>query len=59
MKEKIAALGNELEDAKKWEEEGQTSAAARLSDWARTQIRSVGTYLGRARRETFDCRIKP
>merc|ERR1711964_937114 len=29
-----------------------------MSDWARTQLRSADTYIGRARRETFDCRLK-
>ena len=29
-----------------------------MSDWARTQLRSAETFIGRARRETFDCRLK-
>merc|ERR1711974_394900 len=29
-----------------------------MSDRTRTQLRSTETYIGRVRRETFDCRLK-
>ena len=49
-KAEIEAVKRELGDA--------SSRIAQMSDWARTQLRSADTYIGRARRETFDCRLK-
>ena len=43
-------------EATKWEVEDVSSRVVHMSDWARTQFRSADTYIGRARRVTFDCR---
>ena len=42
----------------KWELGDALSRIDQMSDWARTQLRSADTDIGRARRETFDCRLK-
>ena len=45
-------------DADKWELGDALSRIDQMSDWARTQLGSADTYIGRARRETFDRRLK-
>ena len=45
-------------DVVKWELGDAFSRIDQMSHWARTQLRSADTYIGRARRETFDCRLK-
>ena len=57
MKGEISDRGSE-DEATKWEVEDVSSRVVQLSDWARTQLRSAGAFIGRARRETFDCRLK-
>ena len=64
LKEEVAK-GDETMEAKINAKIGATKlndeeppAAGRLSDWAQTQFRCLETYIGRARRETFDRRLK-
>merc|ERR1711891_345 len=42
----------------KWEVSEAMTRIEHVSDWSRTQIRGNETYIGRVRRETFDCRLK-
>ena len=65
LKSDVAKIDEKMEariEAKmggEWlDEEEQPPAVTRLSNWTRTQIRSLETHIGRARRETFDCRLK-
>ena len=57
MKGEISETKAEVEVVK-WELGDALSRIDQMSDWARTQLRSADTYIGRARRETFDCRLK-
>merc|ERR1711974_340095 len=45
-------------EAMKWELGDTSSRIDQMSDWTPTQRRSADTYIGRVRRETFDCRLK-
>ena len=63
LKTEVAEIDEEIDariEAKmggEWlDEEEQPPAVIRLSDWTRTQIRSLETHIGRVRRETSDCR---
>ena len=42
----------------KWEVSEAMTRIEHVSDWSRSQIRGNETYIGRVRRETFDCRLK-
>ena len=57
MKREAGGTRAEFE-ARTWRLEGRALRLTRASDWFQTQVRSVETYIGRARRETFDCRLK-
>ena len=57
MKEEASETRAEL-NARKWRQDEQAVELTRISDWFQTQIRSVETFIGRVRRETFDCRLK-
>ena len=64
MKGKIVTLEREMQGVKEELAKGtksdveESTAAGRLSDWPQTQFRSLETYIGRVRRETYDCRLK-
>merc|ERR1711974_478140 len=57
MKGEISERKAEMGMAK-WELGDASSRIDQMSDWARTQLRSADSIIGRARRETFDCRLK-